>query len=70
MSNNQALDALTAIRSAAHLLERAALMVCACDNLSEEMRDDIQYHAGRNREFVELTAARLSYGIANGGDLE
>jgi hypothetical protein len=67
---SDALDILTALRASSALLERAQLEIVSCDDLSDDMRDDLAYHTRNNRVHVDLTAGRLHAVIAHGGDLE
>lgn len=69
---SDALDILTSLRAAAAILERAQLEIVSCDDLSDEMREDLAYHTRNNRVHVDLTAGRLHSVLVNtaGGDLK
>lgn len=67
---SELMDALSAMRAPSALLERAQLQIVSCDDLSDDMRDDLAYHTRNNRVHVDLTAGRLHSVIVNGGDLE
>lgn len=64
------LDILTTIRAASSLLERAQLALIKCDELDDDVIEDLAHHTRNNRVHVDLTAGRLHAVIVRGGELE